>query len=463
LFRKDINIHFVGIGGIGMSGIAELLLNLGYRVTGSDLQKSEITDRLQGLGVEIKYGHRPENVADDVDVLVYSSAVRRDNPEVVAAEDRMVPVIPRAEMLGELMRMKYSIAVAGSHGKTTTTSMISMILAAADWDPTIVVGGKLKALGSNAKLGRGECLVAEADESDGSFLRLIPTVAVVTNIDPEHLDHFGTLETLKDAFADFLDRLPFFGFAVLCLDHPNVQDLLPGVKRRVITYGYSRQADYVIGDLEKGWLYVAFTPHIKGEQMEKIRLNVPGDHNAANALAAVAVCSELGVPYKKIKEGLESFSGVARRFELKGEKDGAILVDDYGHHPEEIKHTIQAARDVAKDRRLVVIFQPHRYTRTRDLFREFTMAFNDADVLVVMEIYAAGEDPIEGITGEGVYEGIKEHGHREIYLQSSIDDAVNFLDDFSRRGDMILTLGAGDVYRVGEIFLNKGGEDDKSC
>jgi UDP-N-acetylmuramate--alanine ligase len=359
-------------------------------------------------------------------------------------------------MLGELMRMKYSIAVAGSHGKTTTTSMISMILAAADWDPTIVVGGKLKALGSNAKLGRGEFLVAEADESDGSFLRLIPTVAVVTNIDPEHLDHFGTLETLKDAFADFLDRLPFFGFAVLCLDHPNVQDLLPGVKRRVITYGYSRQADYVIGDLEKGWLYVTFTPHIKGEQMERIRLNVPGDHNAANALAAVAVCSELGVPYKKIKEGLESFSGVARRFELKGEKDGVILVDDYGHHPEEIKHTIQAARDVAKDHRLVVVFQPHRYTRTRDLFREFTMAFNDADVLVVMEIYAAGEDPIEGITGEGVYEGIKEHGHREIYFQRSIDDAVNFLDDFSKGGDMILTLGAGDVYRVGEIYLNKG-------
>ncbi len=461
MFRKDISIHFVGIGGIGMSGIAELLRNLGYRVTGSDLLRSEVTERLEDLGVKIEYCHSPENVADDVDVLVYSSAVKRDNPEVAVAEDRKIPVIPRAEMLGELMRMKYSIAVAGSHGKTTTTSMISMILAAAGWDPTIVVGGKLKALGSNARLGKGEFLVAEADESDGSFLRLIPTVAVVTNIDPEHLDHFGNLETLKDAFADFLDRLPFFGFAVLCLDHPNVQDLLPNVKRRVITYGYSRQADYVVGDVEKGWLYVAFAPQIRGEQRERIRLNLPGGHNAANALAAVAVCSELGVPYEKIKEGLESFSGVARRFELKGERGGVIVVDDYGHHPEEVKNTIQAARDVTSERRLVVVFQPHRYTRTRDLFREFTMAFNDADVLVVMEIYGAGEEPIEGVTGEGLFEGIKGHGHREIYFQSSVEDAVEFLESFSKKGDMVLTLGAGNVYRVGEKFLKKGGDDEK--
>lgn len=455
MFRKDIKIHFVGVGGIGMSGIAELLLNLRYKVSGSDLRRSEITERLQILGVDISYGHSPENVAEDVDVLVYSSAVRRDNPEVAVAQDRKIPVIPRAEMLGELMRMKYSIAVAGSHGKTTTTSMISMILAAADWDPTIVVGGKLKALGATAKLGKGEFLVAEADESDGSFLRLIPTVAVVTNIDPEHLDHYGDLGTLKNAFADFLDRLPFFGFAVLCLDHPNVQDLLPGVKRKVVTYGYSRQADYVLGDLEKGWLYVDFVPHIRGKQMDSIRLNVPGGHNASNALAAVAVSSELGIPYEKIKKGLESFSGVARRFELKGDRGGAIVIDDYGHHPEEIKQTIQAARDVANKRRIVAVFQPHRYSRTRDLFREFTMAFNDADVLVVMDIYPAGEDPIKGITGEALFDGIKEHGHREAYFQQTLDDVVDFLQEFSRDGDMILTLGAGDVYRVGEIFLKK--------
>lgn len=455
MFRKNIKIHFVGIGGIGMSGIAELLLNLGYRVVGSDLLKSDITERLKNLGVRIYYGHAPDNVAGDVDVLVYSSAVKRDNPEVALAEDRKIPVIPRAEMLGELMRMKYSIAVAGSHGKTTTTSMISTILAAAKWDPTIVVGGKLKALGSTAKLGKGDFLVAEADESDGSFLRLIPTVAVVTNIDPEHLDHYGSLDNLKNAFADFLDRLPFFGFAVLCLDHPNVQDLLPNVKRKVITYGYSRQADYALGDLEKGWLYVNFVPHIRGKQMAAIRLNAPGEHNASNALAAVAVCSELGVPFEKIKKGLESYSGVARRFELKGERDGVIVIDDYGHHPEEIKQTIQAARDVAKDHRIVAVFQPHRYTRTRDLFREFTMAFNDADVLVVMEIYAAGEDPIEGITGEAIFDGIKEHGHREVYIHRSVDDAAGFLREFSRKGDMILTLGAGDVYRVGETFLRE--------
>lgn len=453
MFRKDIKIHFVGIGGIGMSGIAELLMNLGYRVSGSDLKMSEITERLSGKGASIGYGHSPENLAEDVDVLVYSSAVKSDNPEVLAADKRKIPVIPRAEMLAELMRMKYSIAVAGSHGKTTTTSMISMILAAANWDPTIVVGGKLKALGSNAKLGSGDFLVAEADESDGSFIKLIPTVAVVTNIDPEHLDHYGDLETLKGSFSDFLGRLPFYGFAVLCLDHPNVQELIPGVKKRVVTYGYSRQADYVLEEVVQKGLETELTPLIRNSTMPSLQVALPGNHNALNALAAVAVCNELGVPYEQIAKGLQEFSGVARRFEVKGERGGVTVVDDYGHHPEEIKNTIQTARDVWSARRIVAVFQPHRYSRTRDLFKEFTMSFNDADVLIVMEIYSAGEEPIEGIDGKFIFNGIREHGHREAYMTPSITETVDFLRENTKEGDIVMTLGAGDVYKVGEIFL----------
>ncbi len=453
MFRKDIKIHFVGIGGIGMSGIAELLLNLGYRVSGSDLSMSPTTERLSSLGAKVFYGHSPENIDDSTDILVFSSAVKDDNPEVVLAREKNIPVIPRAEMLGELMRMKYSIAVAGSHGKTTTTSMISVVLEAAGWDPTIVVGGKLKALGSNARLGGGEFLVAEADESDGSFIKLIPSVAVVTNIDQEHMDHYGSLESLKGAFNDFLDRLPFYGFAVLCLDHPNVQDLLPKLERRCVTYGKSRQADYVLGDVTKLGMITEFTPHLRGKISSSIRLRVPGEHNALNAMATLAVCAELGVPYDFIKEGLESYSGVSRRFESKGEESGIIVVDDYGHHPVEIQTTISTARDVWNDRRLVVVFQPHRYSRTRDLFKEFTKAFNDADVLIVMDIYGAGEEPIDGVTGASIYDGIREHGHREVYFVPPIDEVVDFLMEFGRKGDVLLTMGAGDVYRVGESYL----------
>ncbi len=445
----------MGIGGIGMSGIAELLINLGYRVSGSDLKRSEITERLASMGAEIFYGHDSSNLAEDVNVLVYSSAVRRENAEVQEALRRKVPVIPRAEMLAELMRMKYSIAVAGSHGKTTTTSMIASILGEAGWDPTIVVGGKLRALGTNAKLGQGDFLVAEADESDGSFVKLIPTVAVVTNIDPEHLDHYGTLENLKSAFLEFIEKLPFYGFAVMCLDHPNVQDLLPGVSKKVVTYGISKQANYRLTRVEKEGVSLRFVPIRFDEELEPVTLNIPGVHNALNALAALAVCSELGVPYESIRKGLSSFSGVARRFEVKGEVDGVTVVDDYGHHPEEIKNTIATARDVFGERRLIVVFQPHRYTRTRDLFREFTMAFNDADLLLVMDIYAAGEDPIPGVTGESIFEGIREHGHRDVRFLPTIDEVIEFLRENARPGDVILTLGAGNVYKAGELFLGK--------
>ncbi|RMG58041.1 MAG: UDP-N-acetylmuramate--L-alanine ligase [Deltaproteobacteria bacterium] len=455
MFRKDIKIHFVGIGGIGMSGIAELLLNLGYRVTGSDLKLSDITARLSRMGATIYSGHDASHLEEDVDVLVYSSAVREDNPEVQEAYRRKIPVIPRAEMLAELMRMKYSVAVAGSHGKTTTTSMIASILAEAGWDPTVVVGGKLRALGTNARLGEGEFLVAEADESDGSFLKLIPTIAVVTNIDPEHLDHYGSVENLKEAFLQFIEKLPFYGFAVMCLDHPNVQDLIPRISKRVITYGTSRQADYSLAKVEKKGTSLRFVPVKGGEELEEVELSIPGVHNALNALASVAVALELGVPFESVRDGLRAFSGVSRRFEVKGERRGVTVVDDYGHHPEEIKKTIAAARDVFGERRIVVVFQPHRYTRTRDLFREFTMAFNDADVLIVTDIYPAGEDPIEGVTGESLFQAILEHGHRDASFAPTLEEAVEILEKRAEQGDVVLTLGAGNVYSVGETFLQR--------
>ncbi|MFN0063209.1 MAG: UDP-N-acetylmuramate--L-alanine ligase [Myxococcaceae bacterium] len=445
-------MHFVGIGGIGMSGIAEVLLNLGYRVSGSDLKESDMTRRLAGLGARVAYGHRAENLVA-ADVVVISSAVKKDNPEVVAAHARKIPVIPRAEMLAELMRLKYAVAVAGSHGKTTTTSMVAAVLTAAGLDPTAVVGGKVNVLDSNAKLGNSELMVVEADESDGSFLKLHPSLAVVTNIDPEHLDHYGDIERLRAAFVEFCNRVPFYGLNVLCLDHPNVQALLPHLEKRYVTYGLAHTADYRLeGVVLEGYLtrFRAF----RGEQpLGDFAVRMVGAHNALNALAVIAVAEELDVPLEVVRTALAEFQGIQRRFTVCGESRGITVVDDYGHHPEEVKATLAGARK-AFGRRLVVVFQPHRYTRTRDLMAEFATAFNDADVLVLLGIYAAGEEPISGVTGKVLANAISAHGHKDVSLVEKRSDVVAALLPRLKAGDLVLTLGAGDVTHVGPELLD---------
>ncbi len=454
MYRKGLPIHFVGIGGIGMSGIAELLLNLGYRVSGSDLRRSDLTDRLERLGAVIRQGHAAENVPEDGHVVVISSAVRPDNPEVLAARERGIPVVPRAEMLAELMRMKYGIAIAGTHGKTTTTSMVATVLAAAGWDPTAVVGGKLNSLGSNAKLGQGDFLVAEADESDGSFLLLSPTVAVVTNIDPEHLDYYSGIGQIKETFLAFINKVPFYGFAVLCIDHPNVQELLPSVRKTHVTYGFSRPADYRADGVVAEGMGSAFRILRRGEILGEARIQAPGRHNVSNALAAAATALELGIPFDKVRDGLADYRGVARRFQLKGERNGVTVVDDYGHHPAEVRATLSAAREVWPSRRLVVAFQPHRYSRTKALFREFLSAFNEADLLLVCEVYPAGEEPIPGATGERLCDAIREHGHRSVEFAGRVGDPKIAPDSRLAPGDIFLTMGAGDVWKLGESLLS---------
>ena len=455
MFRnRQVKVHFVGIGGIGMSGIAELLLNLGYRVSGSDLKESEITRRLAGLGGAIAIGHHAQNVAPDVDVVVTSSAVRRSsNPEAQEARARGIPVIPRAEMLAELMRLKDGVAIAGSHGKTTTTSLIATVVAHAGLDPTAVVGGKLNALGSNAKLGKGQLMVVEADESDGSFLRLSPTVAVITNIDPEHLDHYGTFEALQQAFVDFADRVPFYGLAVLCLDHPAVQHLIPRIGKRHVTYGLSPQADW---RADAGQLS-AFSAHFqvihKGERLGEVHLKMVGAHNVLNALATCAVAHELGIPFARTQEALASFQGVQRRFTVRGEERGILVVDDYGHHPAEIRATLAGARASFPSRRLVVAFQPHRYSRTRDLLGEFATAFNDADVLVLADIYAAGEEPIPGVSAEKLHQAVQACGHHDASFVLDRAQLATRLAERLREGDLVLTLGAGDITGLGDELL----------
>jgi UDP-N-acetylmuramate--alanine ligase len=443
-----------------MSGIAEVLLNLGYRVTGSDLAESETTHRLQRLGAEVFLDHRAENLKE-ADVVVTSSAVRKENPEVLAAQERLIPVIPRAEMLAELMRMKYGIAVAGTHGKTTTTSMIATVLAHGGLDPTAVIGGKLNAFGSNAKLGQGDLLVAEADESDGSFLRLTPTIAVVTNIDPEHLDHYRNLEEIKEAFLAFINKVPFYGLAVLCLDHENVQALIPRVAKRFSTYGLTTQANYRATDISFNGLTTTFRAFEKDRELGLLSIRMPGLHSVYNALATLATALELELDFGVVKEGLGSFSGVQRRFQVKGEWDGVMVVDDYGHHPAEIKATLSAAKR-GWGRRTVVIFQPHRYTRTRDLFKDFLTAFNQADVLFLTGIYAASEDPLPGVNVEDLSEGIKGHGHKDVTLVPEKDRIVERLLPRLRPGDMVFTLGAGDVWKVGEALIKRLKERDSS-
>jgi UDP-N-acetylmuramate--alanine ligase len=451
--RRIRRVHFVGIGGSGMSGIAEVLLNLGYRVSGSDLVESDTTLRLQRLGAEVVIGHRSENLRD-ADVVVISSAVRKDNPEVIAAHERIIPVIPRAEMLAELMRMKYGVAIAGTHGKTTTTSMIATVLAHGGLDPTAVIGGKLNSFGSNAKLGQGELLVAEADESDGSFLKLSPTIAVVTNIDPEHLDHYRNLEEIQKAFLEFINKVPFYGLAILCLDQENVQALIPQVQKRYVTYGLSSQANFRAADISYHGLTTSFRVFANERELGQISIQMPGLHSVYNALAAIATASELDVNFEIVRQALGSFSGVQRRFQIKGEWDGVMVVDDYGHHPTEIKATLSAAKS-GWGRRTVVVFQPHRYSRTRDLFKEFLTAFNQADVLFLTGIYSAGEDPIPGVDVQGLYEGIKGHGHKDVTLVLDKSAILDRLLPRLKPGDMVFTLGAGDVWKTGEALIKK--------
>ncbi len=439
-----------------MSGIAELLLNLGYKVSGSDLKASDITERLQSLGGIVFEGHRSEQIAG-ADVVVTSSAVSSDNPEVAAAEQASIPVIPRAEMLAELMRLKYSVAIAGAHGKTTTTSMVASVLAGGGLDPTVVIGGKLKGIGSNAVLGEGDFIVAEADESDGSFLKFSPAIAVVTNIDREHLDFYPDMAAIKSVFLNFIDRIPFYGLAILCLDNEPIQDLIPQLKKRYITYGRSSQADLQIRDVEFDKRQSHFTVVHVGKKLGRITLNLPGLHNVYNATASIAVGLELDVPLAAIKSALESLEGVQRRLEIKGEVGGITVVDDYGHHPTEIKTTLDALQKCWPERRKVVVFQPHRYTRTQALFDDFTRAFYQSDTLLVLPIYAASERAIEGVSGQRLCEGIQAHGHKEVYCAKDMQNAVDYLKQNLKPDDVVLTLGAGDVWKVGERILKELG------
>ncbi len=458
MYLKKYHIHFVGIGGIGMSGIAELLLNLGYRVSGSDISASDITRRLEVLGGTIFIGHAAGHI-EKADVVVTSSAIRAENPEVVAASRAAVPVIPRAEMLAELMRLKYSIAVAGAHGKTSTTSIVASVLENGGLDPTVVVGGKLKSLGVNAVLGKGDFIVAEADESDGSFLRMSPAIAVVTNIDREHLDFYPGLEEIKEAFLNFIDRIPFYGLAVLCLDNKAVQNIIPKLRKRFTTYGMSVQADVQARDLRFDGLKSLFTVFHLDRELGRVTLNMPGIHNVYNAMASIAVGLELGIPFSVIQEALATLQGVQRRLEVKGESRGVVVVDDYGHHPTEIRTTIQAARESWPERRLVVTFQPHRYTRTQALFDDFSRAFYQSDLLLVLPIYPAGEAVIPDVDSVGLGEAIQQHGHKDVTCWDTFDAACAYLDQTLRHGDVLLTLGAGDVWKVGESVLQQLGTE----
>jgi UDP-N-acetylmuramate--alanine ligase len=454
MYQKKYHIHFVGIGGIGMSGIAELLLNLGYRVSGSDLRCSSITDRLQDLGGTIFQGHCGEQI-EGADVVVVSSAIDDSNPEVHSALKASVPVIPRAEMLAELMRLKYSIAIAGAHGKTSTTSLVASVLAAGGLDPTVVIGGKLKGIGSNAVLGQGNYIVAEADESDGSFLKYSPAIAVVTNIDREHLDFYKDLDDIKNVFLSFIDRIPFYGLVVVCLDDEAIQDVIPKIRKRIITYGLSPQADLQARNIVSEGLASRLEVLHKGSRLGKIKISLPGEHNVNNALASIAVGLELGIEFNTIKAALEKAEGVQRRLEVKGEAREVTIIDDYGHHPTEIKTTLTALSQSWPGRRKIVVFQPHRYSRTQALFDDFARSFYLADILLVMPVYAASEQPIEGVDSRLLCDSIQAHGHKEVHFVDGKEAAVELLADTASPADVVLTLGAGDVYRVGEMLLDK--------
>lgn len=453
MYKGDLRIHFVGIGGIGMSGIAEVLNNLGYRISGSDIRETDITKRLESLGIKIYYGHRAENI-NSAEVIVISSAIKKDNPELLEAKKLGIPVILRAEMLAELLRMKYSILIAGTHGKTTTSSLIAHMMHSAGMDPTLIVGGKLNNFGTNAKLGQGTFVVAEADESDGSFLLLSPTIAVVTNIEREHMDHYNTYENLEKAFIDFLNKVPFYGLNIVCLDNTGVQKIIPKLNRRVVTYGLSHQADLRAENIVNRERESEFDVIFLEKNLGRFKISIPGKHNVLNALASIAVGLELGIDVEKIKEAFVNFQGIQRRFQIKGEGNGIVIVDDYGHHPTEIKATLDTARNFWKGR-IIALFQPHRYTRTQDLFQEFLTSFYDADVVLVMDIYSASEDEIPGISGSALAEGIRAFGHKNSVYVGDKDSAYEFLKSFLKEGDLLITLGAGDVYKVGEKLVEE--------
>jgi UDP-N-acetylmuramate--alanine ligase len=449
---RSRRIHLIGIGGAGMSGIAEVLLTLGYEVSGSDLKDGPGIERLRSLGGRIAIGHAAENLGE-AEVVVISSAVPRSNPEWAEAERRGIPAVPRAEMLGELMRTKYAVAVSGAHGKTTTTSMIASVLTAGGLDPTVVVGGRIRAGQSGARLGAGLYMVAEADESDGSFLKLLPTVTVVTNLDREHMDHFGSMNALREAFAAFIARVPFYGVAVLCIDDPEVRELAAGASRRIRTYGTAPDAEFRAVEIAAAGLETRYVAVHDGTRLGPVNLPMPGQHNVLNSLAAIAVGMEFNLPFAAIRDGLAQFGGVARRFEIRGEERGVILVDDYGHHPTEIATVLATARATWPDRRLVVVFQPHRFTRTRDLLARFAVAFTNAARLILLPIYAAGEKPIPGVTAAGLGAAVEEGSKVPVTVAQDLEAASQILHREVRAGDVILTLGAGDVWRVGEAWL----------
>ena len=454
MFLKPQQLHFTGIGGIGMSGIAEILLNLGYQITGSDAKLSPITERLQSLGARVFEGHNAANI-DGAKALVVTSAVKADNPELLEARRLGIPIIPRGELLAELMRLKYGIAVAGSHGKTTTTSMTATILSHAGMDPTVVVGGRVGTMGgSNARLGKTNFLVVESDESDGSFLKLSPILAIVTNIDREHLDHYKDIEAIRSAFIEFVNKVPFYGAAIVCLDDENVQQILPSVKRRIITYGRGAQAMLVITHASCGHLSSTFSLRLQGQDLGEFHLAVPGAHNVLNATAAVAIGLELEIPIDVIREGVGKFSGVDRRFQQRGQEKGITVIDDYGHHPTEIRATLAAARDCSFNR-IHAIFQPHRYTRTMHLMDDFARSFHSADHVYLLDIYAASEKPLEGVSSQVLAQKMHGYGHRSVEYAGSMENAAEAVLANAKPGDAVMTLGAGNVWQAGDRLLER--------
>jgi UDP-N-acetylmuramate--alanine ligase len=462
LLNRPRRLHFVGTGGAGMSGIAELCIRLGFRVSGCDLRDGAATARLRSLGANVSVGHHPAHIDPALDVVVISSAVRFSNPEVTRAREMKIPVIPRAEMLGELLRMaRVGVAIAGTHGKTTTTALTGLIMEEAGLDPTVAIGGNLRSRGTNVRLGGGDVMVAEADESDASFLLLIPAIAVVTNIDPEHLDHYGTMERVREAFLSFINRVPFYGRAVLGIDSATVRGLLDSVRKPFITYGVAPDAELRAGNIVIEGLSTRFDVIREGRALGTVTIPTPGRHVAMNALAAIAVALEVGVDFAVAARGLASFSGISRRFEIKGEAAGRIVLDDYAHHPEEVKATLAAAR-AAFRRRIVAVFQPHRHTRMRDLFDGFISAFDGADVLCLMDIYGAGEEPIAGVSSQRLYEAMIARGHLDVRYLGGLVEAAHKVTDVSAPGDLVVTLGAGDVYRVGEELLAELGAERKT-
>lgn len=451
LTQKVRNIHMIGIGGAGMNGIAEILIDLGFNVTGSDMRRTSVTDRLETLGAKIYIGHDPSNV-EKCDVVVYSSAVKEDNPEIIAARERKIPVIKRPEMLGELMRLKYGICIAGTHGKTSTTSMTGQILAKGGIDPTIIVGGKVTGFGGGAKIGQSHYLVLEADEYDRTFLNLTPVIAVVTNIDLEHLDCYKDLDDIKACFLQFVNKVPFFGSVIVCIDDPGVQSVLPSIKKRVITYGISRQAELRAENTVSKGIVSTFDVINKGEKLGTVTLNVPGLHNVRNALAAIAVSTEMGVDFKTIVEGLNEYRNVERRFQVIGEESGVMVVDDYAHHPTEVAASLEALRS-GFGRRIVAVFQPHLYSRTRDFAGDFGRAFMETDILIVTDVFASREAPIPGINGKLVADSAKAAGHRNVFYIEDKNEIVKSLSNIVQSGDIVITFGAGDINKTGYDFL----------